>query len=291
MSMRHDLFSERLRARIDGLSLGLQQVLLYIDQYRALVIESTALEIAAATQTSDATVVRAIQAIGFSGLRELKSVLEQWFDPPLSSADKMDTTLSHLAEDVNQSIDYVVEGHLAAAQALGGGENRQAIAQAVSLLVNARQLAIFGINASGILAEYAARLFHRNGLPALPLNRSGIGLAEQLLSLQRGDALIMMAQKSSHREGITTLKEAQRLGIPIILLTNAKESKFVQQADVVIHVPRGTEQGKMPLHGPVLACLEMLVVATAASMSQRAVKSMKRLQELHRGLKNTASKK
>ncbi|MBT0720320.1 MurR/RpiR family transcriptional regulator [Tatumella sp. TA1] len=291
MSMRHDLFSERLRARIDSLSSGLQQVLLYIDQHRALVIESTALEIAAATQTSDATVVRAIQAIGFSGLRELKSVLEQWFDPPLNSADKMDTTLSHLAEDVNQSIDYVVEGHLTAVQTLRSGENRQAIAQAVSLLVNARQLAIFGINASGILAEYAARLFHRNGLPTLPLNRSGIGLAEQLLSLQRGDVLIMMAQKSAHREGMTTLREAQRLGVPVILLTSAKESKFVQQADVVIHVPRGTEQSNMPLHGPVLACLEILVVATAASMSQRAVKSMKRLQELHRGLKNTASKK
>ena len=291
MSMRHDLFSERLRARIDSLSSGLQQVLLYIDQHRALVIESTALEIAAATQTSDATVVRAIQAIGFGGLRELKSVLEQWFDPPLNSADKMDTTLSHLAEDVNQSIDYVVEGHLTAVQTLRSGENRQAIAQAVSLLVNARQLAIFGINASGILAEYAARLFHRNGLPTLPLNRSGIALAEQLLSLQRGDVLIMMAQKSAHREGMTTLREAQRLGVPVILLTSAKESKFVQQADVVIHVPRGIEQSNMPLHGPVLACLEILVVATAASMSQRAVKSMKRLQELHRGLKNTASKK
>ena len=291
MSMRHDVFSERLRARINGLSFGLQQVLLYIDQHRALVIESTALEIAAATQTSDATVVRAIQALGFSGLRELKSVLEQWFDPPLNSADKMDTTLSHLAEDVNQSIDYVVEGHLAASQALRSDENRQAIAQAVSLLVNARQLAVFGINASGILADYAARLFHRNGLPALALNRSGIGLAEQLLSLQRGDVLIMMAQKSAHREGMTTLREAQRLGVPVILLTGAKESTFSQRADVVIHVPRGAEQNNMPLHGPVLACLEILVVATAASMSQRAMKSMKRLQELHRGLKNTASKK
>jgi len=289
--MRQDLFSERLHARINGLSTGLQRVLLYIDQHRALTIESTALEIAAATQTSDATVVRAIQSIGFSGLRELKSVLEQWFDPPLNSADKMDSTLQHLAEDVDQSIDYVVEGHINAARVLSGEENRQAIAKAVSLIVNAHQLAIFGINASGILADYAARLFHRNGLPTLPLNRSGIGLAEQLLSLQRGDVLIMMAQKSAHREGMTTVREAQRLGIPIILLTNAKDSAFIQKADVTLHVPRGTEQGRMPLHGPVLACLEILVVATAASMSQRTVKSMKRLQELHRGLKQSSSKK
>lgn len=59
----------------------------------------------------------------------------------------------------------------------------------------------FGIGASGILAEYTSRLFSRIGLPAIPLNRTGIGLAEQLIALQRGDVLVMMAQKSAHREG------------------------------------------------------------------------------------------
>ncbi len=37
------------------------------------------MEIATATQTSDATVVRAIQALGFAGLRELKQTMERWF--------------------------------------------------------------------------------------------------------------------------------------------------------------------------------------------------------------------
>ncbi|MCM4201662.1 hypothetical protein MMS56_28945, partial [Escherichia coli] len=41
-----------------------------------------------------------------------------------------------------------------------------------------------------------------------------------------GDVLIMMAQKSAHREGLTTLREARRLGIPVILLTNALDSRF-----------------------------------------------------------------
>ena len=55
------------------------------------------------------------------------------------------------------------------------------------MLVQARQVAIFGIGASGILADYTARLFNRIGLPATALNRTGIGLAEQLIALQRGD--------------------------------------------------------------------------------------------------------
>ena len=49
------------------------------------------------------------------------------------------------------------------------------------------------------------------------------------------------------------MREAKRLGIPTILLTNALDSRFSKEASVVIHVPRG-EKGKIPLHGTVLLC-------------------------------------
>ncbi|MCL6743835.1 MurR/RpiR family transcriptional regulator [Kosakonia sp. R1.Fl] len=282
---RVDVYGERFRARAHTLSPRLQAVARYINENREGVLEHTAIEIARATQTSDATVVRAIQALGFAGLRDLKQTLEHWFGPPVSSAEKMSTTVSALSCDVNSGIDFVLEGHQHTCEILSAPDNRYAIAQAVALLVEARQVAIFGIGASGILAEYAARLFSRIGLPASPLNRTGIALSEQLINLQRGDVLIMMAQKSAHREGLTTLKETRRLGIPVILLTNAVDSRFSQQADVVIHVPRGGEKGKIPLHGTVLLCLEMIILSVASATSQRAIKTVKRINEFHRGLK------
>jgi DNA-binding MurR/RpiR family transcriptional regulator len=282
---RVDVYRERFRARAHTLSPRLQAVARYINENRDVVLERTAIEIAAATQTSDATVVRAIQALGFAGLRDLKQTLEHWFGPAISSAEKMSSTVNALACDVNSGIDFVLEGHQYTCEVLSAPDNRYAIAQAVALLVEARQVAIFGIGASGILAEYTARLFSRIGLPATPLNRTGIALAEQLINLQRGDVLIMMAQKSAHREGLTTLKETRRLGIPVILLTNATDSRFSQQADVVIQVPRGGEKGKIPLHGTVLLCLEMIVLSVASATSQQAIKTVKRINEFHRGLK------
>ena len=282
---RVDVYGERFRARAHTLSPRLQAVARYINENREGVLEQTAMEIAAATQTSDATVVRAIQALGFAGLRDLKQTLEHWFGPSISSAEKMSTTVNALSCDVNSGIDFVIEGHQHTCEILSAPDNRYAIAQAVALLVEARQVAIFGIGASGILAEYAARLFSRIGLPASPLNRTGIALSEQLINLQRGDVLVMMAQKSAHRAGLTTLKETRRLGIPVILLTNAVDSRFSQQADVVIHVPRGGEKGKIPLHGTVLLCLEMIILSVASATSQRAIKTVKRINEFHRGLK------
>ncbi len=121
-------------------------------------------------------------------------------------------------------------------------------------------------------------------MPAVPLNRTGLMLAEQIINLRRGDVLIMMAQKSAHREGQATLREAKRLGIPTVLLTNATDSRFSKEADVVVTVPRGGDNNKVPQHGPVLVCLEMIVMSVASSVPQQTIKSMKRIQDLYRAL-------
>ena len=279
-----DLFGERLRARAGQLSPRLLAVANYINDNREAVLERTAMEIAVAAGTSDATVVRAVQALGFSGLRELKQTVERWFGPTVTSSEKMRSTVSALATDVNASMDFVLEGHRRACEALSSPGNRSAVAQAVALLGEAGQVGLFGIGASGILAEYSARLFSRIGLPAYVMNRTGFSLAEQLLRMQRGDVLIVMGQKSPHREGLTTLREAKRLGIPVILLTQAVGSRFSQEAQVVIEVPRGGGDGRMPLHGTVLVCLEMIVLSVAAAAPQKTLKSMKRVNDLHKAI-------
>lgn len=123
------------------------------------------------------------------------------------------------------------------------------------------------------------------------MNRTGFSLAEQLLRMQRGDVLIVMGQKSPHREGLTTLREAKRLGIPAILLTQAVDSRFSQEAQVVIEVPRGGGDGRMPLHGTVLVCLEMIVLSVAAAAPQKTLKSMKRVNDLHKAIGRSSGRR
>lgn len=139
---RVDVVAERLRAREKQLSPRLLAVARYIDQQRETVLESTAMEIAVANHTSDATVIRAIQALGFSGLRDLKQTLKAWFGPSLTSEDKMITTVSEVTSDVNSAIDFVLEGHRHACDVLSQPQNRVAVADSVALLGEARQVAI-----------------------------------------------------------------------------------------------------------------------------------------------------
>ncbi|MEA9391904.1 MurR/RpiR family transcriptional regulator [Acerihabitans sp. TG2] len=276
-----DVYGERFRCRRHVLSPRLLAVADYTNQNRHVIMEHTALQIAAATQTSDATVVRAIQALGFTGLRDLKRTLENQYGPTLSATDKMSSTVLALSQGLDASIDFVLQGHQRGCLALSEPHNRQAMARALQRLQGAQNVGIFGIGASSILADYAARLFSRIGTPAYPLNRTGVALAEQLIGMRQGDVLIMMAQRKAHREGLATLREAKRLGVPTILLTWAGGSPFCQQAHTVILIPRGGEGRSMPLHGPVLVCLEMMILALASTTPRVSIAAMERLHDIY----------
>lgn len=106
MSRKVDVFGDRLRSRAHQLTPRLLLVARYINENREAVMEQTAMEIATLLKTSDATVVRAIQALGFGGLRDLKQTLEQWFGPVVTSSEKISTTVNTLTSDVNASIDF-----------------------------------------------------------------------------------------------------------------------------------------------------------------------------------------
>ena len=101
---RVDLFGERFRARAHQLSPRLLAVASYINDNREAVLERTAMEIASATNTSDATVVRAIQALGFAGLRELRIAQAAWQVNETTEnigARRLHTVLERLIEDIS----------------------------------------------------------------------------------------------------------------------------------------------------------------------------------------------
>ncbi|WP_018897720.1 MurR/RpiR family transcriptional regulator [Rhizobium sp. 2MFCol3.1] len=284
-----DRLGERIAARFEKLSPRLKSVVTYIDENRAAVMSLSALEIAAETDTSDATVIRAIQALGFEGLRDLKSELQHAIGGAMSSVEKMTATTRALNDDVNAAISYVANAHLEAAKQLASDDTRLSIINAIDLLKLADRIAVFGIGASGILADYSSRLFNRNGFATYCLNRTGIGLGEQLLNMLAGDVLLMMAQENVHREGATVLKEALRLRVPVILLTASATTTFNDAADVTIIAPRG-QRDRFPIHGSVLMFLETIVLGLAAACADRSSESLQRLNHFHLSIRKTPRK-
>ncbi len=274
-----DLFRARMDTHGGTLPPASRRVAEYIDANRAAVLASSALELAARTDTSDATVIRTVQTLGFAGLGALKQALVASVERPSTLADDMRRTLGDVGESTTRAVELVLKEHEEALRSLRLAASRAQIVAAVSALHPAERIAVFGIGPSAALASYVATLLARVGRRVLTLNTTGAMLADQMLDLRSGDALLVLAYGRAYGEVVAVFAEARRLGLPIVLVTDSLDQKLARFATVILPARRGRAE-RVALHGATLVCLEALVLGLAAASKTDAVATLERLDRL-----------
>lgn len=279
-----DLFGDQFQAHKAALSPAARRVAAFIEQNRMMVLASSAAELAACTGTSDATIVRTVQALGFTGLPELKQALLACTTTGTTTlADHLRHTLAVVGETTDQAVDMVLATHTEALNALMQPEARRQMTKAVAKLHPAQRIIVFGIGPSAALASYMVTLLERAGRQSKCLNYTGSMLADQLLDLRHGDAVLVMAYGRTYREVTTLLSEARQLNLPIILVTDKADGPLAKAANVVLTVQRGrTDQ--VALHGTTLIALEAIILGLAATHRHQAVAALERLNRLRHSL-------
>ena len=277
----------RCRREFRGLggSLGAagQRVAHFIVQNPAAALASSAMDLAASTGTSDATVIRTVQALGYAGLADLKQALVASLERGATPADDMRRTLEDLGQDAMLALDMVLETHAEALTTLRSAAFREQLGRALPVLHAAERIVVFGIGPSAALAQYAATLLARAGRRSMCLNVTGIMLADRMLDLRAGDAVLALAYGRAYREVTGLFGEARRLRLPIVLVSETAESALARFADVVLVIPRGKRQ-RVALHGGTLVGLEAVVLALAAANGDRALATLERLNVLRIGV-------
>src|SRR5271163_3317163 len=83
----------------------------FIDENRQTVLASSAAALGDRTGTSDATVVRTVQALGFAGLGDLKRAILNSIGQVSTPADDMRRTLGDLEKSTGHALDSVLNAH------------------------------------------------------------------------------------------------------------------------------------------------------------------------------------
>ncbi len=273
-----DRLGERLAARSRQLTPALRRVADYINSHRHDAMTMSATELGVAIGTSDATVIRAVQALGFAGLRDLKKALASVTGHGTTPADNMMRTMADI-DCADVAVDRVIEAHTEAIGQLGSGGARAQLIAAVALLSRAKRIAFYGIGATAPLAEYAHFVFARNGHPGLLLQASGSTLADHLLDLESTDAVLMLAYGVAYPEAEATISEARRNHIPIVLISDSLDERLARHAKIVVPVARG-RAGAVALHGATFVALEAMAMGVVACDQPRAMAALQKLNEL-----------
>lgn len=280
-----DVFADRFARRRESLSPAFRRVAAFIDANRLTVLTSSAVGLAREIGTSDATVVRAVQALGFEGLHDLRNEIASSYGKGDTPVDNLRRTLAETSESVETSLDGVLDAFADGLEALRSPAFRRQLLAGLEILHMARRIVVFGVGPTAHIAAYFAARLRRKGRKQVVLDRTGAGLADQLLDLETGDALLMLAYGKPYPEAEIALAEAGRRRMPVVLVSDIEETAFARQADVVLAVPRGQSQ-RVALHGVTVLCLEMLLLGLATSDSQSAVGALGELERLRRATRS-----
>jgi DNA-binding MurR/RpiR family transcriptional regulator len=274
---------ERVTARLDTLTATERKVAIYLSEHPQRAAFSSAEEIARATGTSDASVVRTAKALGFDGLPGLKKTLQQHLDVLLTPA--------HLLHNTMSAFEDGPEGVLAAILAeradLLAGVRRSldpaAFRRAVELVAGARETLVWGLGGDASLAEYTVTRLVRVGYTARTASDSGFVLADQLLPLSAGDVVLTIAHSQIRPELQVTLDHAAEVGARVVLLTDTLGEALRDRTDVVLSAPTG-RPGMYGGQSMLLIVLEALTMAVAAQDQERALRAFNKRNQLREAL-------
>lgn len=281
--MEGKTFADRAAAAALRLSAAETTVIQFFQENREEVLVASAAALARKIGTSDATVIRATQALGYSGLDDLRRQLADELRASLSPAARIARTLGVVKGGTASALEVTIDIHVQAIERLRTDINPAQFEQAVGLLAKARRVVVFGIGPSSALADYFAIQLGRFGVESTSLTQTGLLLADGLHGLREGDVVVALAYSRVYKEIKALLAEAGRLGLPSILLTDSLGEALGKEVELVLPVARGNADW-FSTHTATMGLIEALLIGVAAKRPTETVESLKKLNALRSSL-------
>ena len=210
---------------------------------------ASAAVLAAKAETSDATVVRATRALGFSGLDDLRRTLADELRASLSPAGRLTRTLDEVGDDLAAAFEMTLDIHLRALESLHRSITPKLFATAVQGIADARRIAVFGLGPSSAIANYLVIQLNRFGLDAISLTNTGLLFADDLQKLRDGDLVVILAYGRVYAELTVLLDEVVLRRLRSFLMTDTLGATLRRRVELVLTVARGRADMLKHAHG------------------------------------------
>jgi len=279
-------FEERVTERFGQMSPAEQRVVRFFQANREEVLIASAAALAAKAETSDATIVRATRALGFSGLDDLRRTLADELRSSLSPAERLTRTLGEVGGSLSAAFEVTLDIHLRSLESLRRAITPELFEKAVDGIAGAPRILVFGIGPSSAIAHYLVVQLGRFGLDAASLTNTGLLFADDLRKLRKGDLIIMLAYGRVYAELAALLDEVHRCGLRSFLLTDTLAATLRHRVDLVLPVARGHAE-MLSMHTATLGFIEALLVGVATKRPGETLASLKELNDARERLAGT----
>lgn len=270
--------AERLALHADELSPGERRV----GEFLASADEApflSALEIAKRLGTSDATVVRAVKALGYPGLQALRDELIGDLRERATPAARLERSLEELGAQPAAILDHVLELQIGFLEEARRTVRPEEFTRAVDVLEAADRVIVSGLGPTGALCEYLVLRLRRFLRQAEAVNATGLRLADALLGFRSGDALVLVVYESLDDDTAATLARANELEIPVVLVTDSLGAKLASRVAAALTAPR-SRAGSLSTVTTTVAILDALLLGIGARDREHALAGLAELNRL-----------
>lgn len=256
--------SARIRAHYDALSPAERRVADFVLRSSDSVLSLTARELGKMADTSEATVVRFCQSLGYKGLPELRTDLMQELFA-VKREVYQGVTASDTASELIRKVAYI---SIEALQRTVTTLDPDAFQQAVSAIRRARTTYFFGSGGSAHVAKEVTLKFLRMHLQAVTYS----DYFSQVLGasmLGPGDVAVGLSYTGATRDTVEFLTAAREAGATVIAITNFASSPIAEVADICLIT--GSQPGLLGGEaGPARIAQLMVLDAIATALAINA---------------------
>jgi len=269
---------ERVAAARD-LSPAEERVAAFFAQHREEVVFLSAMEIATRLDTSDATVIRAAQSLGYSGLPALKTELRDALRTRATPTLRLGRSLEDLGAEPSEVLDHVLATEIQLLHDARETLRAADFSRALDLLAKSGRVIVQGLGPNAPLAEYFAARLRRMRRGAVSVGARGQALADALLDMRAGDVVVVLAYDRQNPETEIILERAKDLRVPSILVTDTLGLALAGQFTVALSARRAGG-GMFHLSAITVVVLDALLFGLAGRDRPGALGAAEELQEL-----------
>ena len=153
--------------------------------------------------------------------------------------------------------------------------------RAVELLDRSERIVWRGIGPTAYLAQYAALHCQRIGHRSVAMTQLGRALADELLAVQRKDALVILSYGGTERHTEVIITEAASKGSDVVLITDEPTQELADRVTMVLECRRG-ERDQFQSHAVTMVLIESLILGVADRNAPRRKKSLAKLEQLRK---------
>lgn len=216
-----------------------------------------AAQIAEAVGVHEATVTRLAQKLGYRGYAELRADLQQDAQRQSGSAVRARARVANAHE-----LSRLVEDEMQALAKLPDYLEQAALDDAARVLLGARRIYVFGANHATTLVEFMDRRLRRIGLDVVVVRSQGRELAERVLGLAAGDAVLAFAFKEQPPGLGELFRHAHSIGAATVLVTDPPGVLMRPLPTKLLVAPRGADEDFHTLVVPLVICYGLQLALT-----------------------------